>query len=113
MPPPPPDGANWAGGRKTFSQLLSDAIADLAATGFVSPERIEEWVTRLRNAAESEIGPDTLIDEQTKARLGAIFDRLVESDRLAKVVPGVTRFTLSMVKPHLRAELDRRIWANA
>lgn len=114
--PPPPDGMAWPGGNAknlSFNRLLADAIADMAASGYVSPERVESWITRLRNAAERELGSDHRIDEATKAKLGAIYQRLVDTNRLARYVPGVTRFNISIVKPRLRAELDRRIWANA
>lgn len=111
----PPDGVTWGGysARLSFNRLLSEAIADLASTGYVSPDRIEEWIVRLRNAAERELGADHLIEQEMRAKLGSIYQRYVDSPRLVKTVPGVTRFNISIVKPKLRAELDRRIWASA
>ena len=41
----------------TFGRLLAEAIAELSSTGYVSPERVNEWVVKLRNAAEREFGP--------------------------------------------------------
>jgi hypothetical protein len=115
MPPPPPEGMGWPGvaGRRTFNRLLADAIADMATHGYVSPERVDEWLRLLRNAAEHEVGREGDIDEMVRRGLGSTFKRLVDDGKVANYVPGVTRFNVSMVKPKLRAELDRRILASA
>ena len=97
----------------TFRRLLAEAIAELSASGYVSPERIQEWIVRLRNAAEAELGPPEAIDRQTAETLDAIFRRLADAGRVVDYVPGVTRLGLEMVKSQLRAELDRRILAAA
>lgn len=96
-----------------FSEVLRAAVADLAATGYVSQERLDEWVARLRNAAERHVGPEWRVDEEVRRGFGELFERFVDGVRLPEFVPGVGRFTKEMVKPRLYAELDRRIAAAA
>lgn len=94
----------------TFRQLLAQAIADIAETGYISREAIDAWIIRLRNAAEREFGPEEYIHRDMARALGAIFDRL-DRGKIADFVPGVSRYKLAMIKPQLHAELDRRIMA--
>lgn len=113
---PPPNDFGWAGGfvgRRSFRQLLAEAIEELSRTGYISADRLEWWVLTLRRAAEESLGSERFIDEDTRRKLGHIFEKLVEREKIAEYVPGVSRFTLSMVRPDLRAELDRRILASA
>jgi hypothetical protein len=102
---PPPDA--------TFKQVLAAAIEDMGATGYVSEERLLNWVTLLRNAAERELGPDYAINEDVKQGFTKIYERFVNGASLGKRVEGLSRFTLENVKPRLRAELDRRVEAAA
>jgi hypothetical protein len=124
MPPPPPEGSQWPSKwtlqygnqtprQPTFRQLLAEAVRELSDEGYTSAERIAEWMTRLRNAAERELGPDAAIDVESREALGAIFQRWVDRNKIAERVEGVTRFGIGIVKPQLRAELDRRILASA
>lgn len=113
---PPPEGTRWPGRGyelRSFRQVLADAIAELSITGYVSTEQIERWANELRRAAEYELGPDWRVDMDTRAKLDALFAKIVDRGRISDYVPGVSRFDLSMVKPALRAELDRRILAAA
>lgn len=111
--PPPPDGFGYAPGRKSFRQVLTDAVTELSATGYVSQERVAHWIAELRRAAEQDMGPPEFIDRETRAKLDGIFERLVDKGRIAKYVPEVGRFDIAMIRPELRAELDRRIVAAA
>ncbi len=97
----------------TFREVLADAIAELARTGYVSPDRVDYWAMALRNAAERDIGSEQVIDQNTARRLGAIYERLADRGKVADYVPGVSRYTIAQIKPQLRAELDRRIIASA
>ena len=97
----------------TFGRLLAEAIAELSSTGYVSPERVNEWVVKLRNAAEREFGPMERIDDDVRLRMEAVFKNLIDGGKIADYVPGISRLTIGMVKPGLRAELDRRILAAA
>ena len=96
-----------------FSEVLKAAIADLSATGYVSAERMTEWVTRLRNAAERDLGPEWEVDVEVRRDMERLLERFMSDQKLPRVVPGVGRFTKEMVKPRLWGELDRRILASA
>jgi hypothetical protein len=96
-----------------FHEVLAHAISEIAATGYVQPDRIDYWAARLRNAAEQALGAEEVINRDTARRLGAVYDRLIERGKIVERVPEVSRFTLVQVKPKLRAELDRRIIASA
>lgn len=106
----PPEGG-WH--LRTFSQVLQAAVADIAENGYESADQIDTWLGILRNAAERELGPDRAIDDQMRAAMETIYRRLVERGAVTKYVPDVPLYTIAMVRPELRAELDRRILAAA
>lgn len=106
-----PNDVGFPGGYRPFNQVLAEAIAELSAAGYQSPEQIARWLLALRRSAEVMLGPDWMADRETRAQMDGIFARLIERGKVADYVPGVTRFTLAMVRPQLRAELDRRIVA--
>ncbi len=94
-----------------FSEVIRAAIIDLSDVGYVSAERVAEWVVRLRNAAERDLGPEWEIDQTIRVDMQRLLDRFLEGQRLPQHVPGVGRFTKEMVKPKLYGELNRRITA--
>ena len=97
----------------SFRQVLQDAIADVATRGYVSAEQIDYWRGLLRNAAERETPSEAQIDAMMRDAMGAIFRREIDNARIVRRVPGVSRYSLAMVRPQLRGELDRRIMASA
>ncbi|MHB1310537.1 MAG: hypothetical protein ACYC3L_00875 [Gemmatimonadaceae bacterium] len=97
----------------SFSETLSEAISAIIAEGYRDTTQIDLWLARLRRAAMRSLLSDTEIDEVARRSLGQIFHRLIVRGRITERVPGVTTYTLAMVKPALRAELDRRIMASA
>ena len=96
-----------------FYTLLTEAVADLAEHGYDSEERVAGWVDRLRQAASEAMLPESLVEENLRDTLGAVYRRLIDEGGALKHNPGVSRFTLERVKPAARAELDRRIMASA
>lgn len=110
---PPPDDSGAYARSTSFARVLADAIADITARGYESAEQIERWVNLLRTAAEWELGDEATIDRRMREAMGAIYTRLVDKGRVVQYVPEVSRYTLSMIRPQLRAELDRRILASA
>lgn len=95
-----------------FSEILGAAIADLVERGYVSQEQIDGWLTLLRSAAERDLGPAGRIDADARRHMEALYRRLIEGGKILQFVPGIGRYTLAMVQPELRAELDRRILAS-
>lgn len=97
----------------SFHALLTEAVADLSEHGYVSREQLDTWIGILRNAAERELGTEEAVNDAVRIAMDAIFRRLVDNVRVVQYVPSVSRYTLAMIKPQLRAELDRRILAAA
>lgn len=104
------DDRLWQG--KTYHQIITAAVADLAEYGFDSSERVEVWATRIREAARRYMVPEETLQRQLRQSLSANYDKLVTKGGLFKSHQGVPRFTVDKLKPELRAELDRRIMAS-
>jgi hypothetical protein len=105
MPPPPP--------RSQFYQVVSEAINDLIEHGFDSQERLDEWLRRLEMAAHALLVPRSVLENALRDGLQRVFARTTTTANLLKVHQGISQYTLEMIKPKLRAELDRRILASA
>lgn len=103
MPPPP---------RNNFYQVLTDAIADLAEHGFDSQQRLDEWMRRLEIAARASLVPREVLERSLREALTRVYERTVGNANLLKVHRGISQYTLEMIKPRLRGELDRRILAS-
>src|ERR1700722_19521459 len=99
--------------RSSFNDVLTIAVADITTYGFDSPQRIEFWTNELSRAAERSIASPMRQEEMLRRGLETIYRRLIDRGQIAKRHPGVARFVLERVRPHLRAELDRRIFASA
>lgn len=104
-----PDGPR----QLSLAETVRQAVADLSARGYVSAEQIARWLALIRAAAERQIGDESRLDAETRRHLEALYAKLVERGDVLDFVPGVGRYTLAMVRPDLRAELDRRILAAA
>jgi hypothetical protein len=94
----------------TFRALLMEALRYFAEVGFKSESDLQQWLTRLHAALERELPTDRYFKAQLSAALDRVFKREIRSG-IQKRIPGVSRYTLDRVAPHLRAELDRRIFA--
>jgi hypothetical protein len=97
----------------TFYEVLSAAINDLMLHGFDSRERLDSWMKQLAGAAQRSLVPEYVLQNTLKSVLERTYTRATTLNALVKVDPKVSAFTLSQVKPRLRAELDRRILASA
>jgi hypothetical protein len=98
---------------QSFYELLSIAIADIAEHGFDSSSRLEFWTKQLEEAAERLLLPMHQMQGMMRNALVAIYARLVERGNIARYHVGIGHFTIQMIAPRLRAELDRRIIASA
>lgn len=97
--------------RRSFDETLAAAVHDLTEHGFTSAERVQFWADQLRRAANFAMKPVHEAEDALRRALSVIYKRLVERGEVARWHPGVGRFTLQRVAPHLRAELDKRILA--
>ena len=108
---PPPDDSQLPP-NASFYSVLTAALSDFSERGFVSPEQLEAWTRRLREAAERSLTPPHVLEQALRDTLRATFRAKVDGGTILRQHPGVSRFTLEQVKPRLRAELDRRLAAN-
>jgi len=95
----------------TFFEVLTAAVNDIIEHGFDSKERIDEWLKKIKEAAQKELIPDWKMNQEMEKALTSAFNRLVIKGGL--VNKNVSRFTVDRLKPTLRSELDRRIMASA
>ncbi len=98
---------------KSFQDVLAEAVGDIVEHGYDSVERVDRWMREIRMAAEASLISPASLEQRLADSLAAIYKEMVDDGAVMKRHPGVGRFTLDMIKPHLRAELDRRIAASA
>lgn len=96
-----------------FYETIDEAVRDFATNGYDSESRLQDWLQRIRVAAEAELLPAGEVEAEVRGALEAIYERMVNQGNILQQHPGVSRFTLERVKPELRAELNRRIMASA
>lgn len=96
-----------------FYDVISAAVRDFADNGYDSEARLEQWLERIREAAEVDLVPEAVVEQEMRAGLEAIYTRLIERGQILRQHPGVNRFGLERIKPQLHAELQRRIMASA
>jgi hypothetical protein len=98
--------------RAAFYTTISAAVNDFIEHGFDSQERLESWIRKLREAAHTTLVPESVLIRTLAKSLEDVFQRSTNHKIVVRVHPGVTKFDIEMVKPKLRAELDRRILAS-
>jgi hypothetical protein len=96
-----------------FRDVLTAAVADIAEHGYRSGAQVEYWLQRIREAAERAMTPQHTMEQMLRDALTAAYRRLIDRGDIARLAPGVARFTVDRLRPQLRAELDRRILAAA
>lgn len=96
-----------------FQETVSAAIDDMLANGFDSIERVNQWMQRIRMAAQRSMVSESKLTEGLKRTFKAIYTKQIDGGALLRHHPGVDQFTVQRVTPRLRAELDRRIMASA
>lgn len=96
-----------------FTETLQAAVGDFAENGYDSQARLEEWIYRIRQAAEADMVPDYQVQEQLRATLGQVYTRLVNRGGVLGYNPGASRYTLERLRPQMKDELSRRVLASA
>jgi hypothetical protein len=97
----------------TFAETIRAAVDDFATNGYDSEQRLEAWIARIRDAARADLVPEFQVEEELRANLTNIYERLIERGEIMRRHPGADRFTLSRIRPQLHAELQRRVLASA
>jgi len=99
--------------QKDFDSVLKEAMAYFSSNGYDSSEALAYWDAKLRAAAAASMTPSQKMERMIADAMKAIYKRMIEKGGVLSKHPGVPKFTLDRMKPQLRAELDRRIMANA
>lgn len=96
---------------KTLYEVLTDAVNYYVNNGWDSEKSLLSWSQKLRIAASRE-SPS---NDVTRKHLTAIYSRLVIDGGALRDQPpdGPKKITLDKIKPELRKELDKRIFASA
>ena len=113
MPRPPSSRGLTLAKKPNFYQVVQAAVNDIADNGFDSEARLEKWKKKILAAAESALPSPTQLDKMLRDSLIAIYGKLVDKGGLETIHPGVSKYTIEKLRPHLRAELDKRIAASA
>ncbi|MHB8388255.1 MAG: hypothetical protein ACYDBH_01580 [Acidobacteriaceae bacterium] len=98
---------------QSFAALLTAAVQDIVQHGFSSSERVAEWMARLRFAMLREFPSARDLEGRMAQALEGAFTHAVSPAVLARMNPGIPRFTIERIKPELRGELSRRVMASA
>jgi DNA-directed RNA polymerase specialized sigma24 family protein len=99
-------------GQLTYYETISAAVADIAAHGYDSEERVAYWAEEIRRAAERSTKSEAEIERMVREAMMAVFRKQVDLGGVLKRNPGVSAYTLAQVKPELHAELSRRVAAS-
>ncbi len=97
----------------SFDEILREAVSYYERYGFDDADQLAVWMAKLRAAMERELTPEWQMEKRLRDALGAILRREVDRGAILKRHAGVNRYVLDQVRPHLRAELSRRVVANA
>jgi hypothetical protein len=97
----------------SFYQTIQAAISDIEEHGYDSAARIDGWLQRIEQAAKDSSTPPHVAFEAMNRTMHGIYSRMVDGGGYTQVHKGISRFTVDRLKPKLRAELDRRLMANA
>lgn len=99
--------------KKSFYQVLTDAVNYFIENGFKSEKMLDFWVKKLSDSAYESLIPEKTLMKELERSLGQVYRRLVTKGGVLKTNPGISKFTIDKLKPKMRAELDRRITTSA
>lgn len=94
---------------QSFYQVVTEAVRYFEEHGFTSAEVLQQWIEKIRRAAQETLTPESVLNEELRRSLGGIYKRLIDDGQILKTHQGVGKFTIERLKPKLRTELDRRM----
>lgn len=96
---------------KTLHEVLTEAVNHYVNRGWDSQESLIQWSTRLRVAAIRQSPSDNI----ARKHLTSIYSRLVVDGGALRDQPpdGPKKITLDKIKPQLRQEFEKRVFASA
>ncbi|MHB8915876.1 MAG: structural protein [Thiobacillus sp.] len=97
-----------------FDEILKQSVDYVASHGFDDSPQLKLLMQLLRQSADRSFISADVLQNQMKAALETYYKRATSKAHMTKAFNGsVSRMTIDAVAPRLRAELDRRIMANA
>lgn len=99
-------------GYRTYWEVLTAAVNDVAEHGYDSQERVDFWAEEIRRAAERSMKSAEEVERMVRDAMMSVFRRAVDLGGVTRINPGVTSFTIDKVRPALHAELSRRTAAS-
>lgn len=97
----------------TLQQTITEAVKAISAEGYISPQQLDYWLVRLREAAVRSLPSEAHLQKQLNEALRAVYARQMNSAAVMRVHAGVERYALAKVEPKLRTLLQSRIMASA
>lgn len=95
-----------------FKETLTEAVRDMVNHGYDDQRRLDDWMVKLREAAEAELMPPKEVERKLKRALEMAYKRSLSKAHIRKHHPFVSRFTIDRIAPELRPELTKRIMAS-
>jgi hypothetical protein len=97
----------------SFQKVLTEAVRDFTEHGYDDPQRLDEWLRRLYEAAESDLPSERTLEKRMKQAMEAVFSRSFSKTQIDKKHSSVPRYTIDRIRVTARPELTRRILASA
>lgn len=98
--------------RKSFFQVLTEAINYFAERGYTSQAELNRWVRLLKEAMERQMKSPKYSEEAVRRALKSVYSRQMVNGGALKQNKGVSVFSVDMLKPAMRRELERRMLAS-
>lgn len=95
-----------------FREVLTEAVGDMTLHGYDNQSRLEYWVQRLREAAQTDLPSPKVLEQRMKRAMETIYKRVTSKTALKRRHPQVSLSTLQWIEPKLRPELTKRILAS-
>lgn len=94
-----------------YLKVVSEAVGDILANGYDSPERIAYWIGQIQGAARERLGTPEVAARRLRLALETAFVRQVDGGLVLRRHKGVSPEVLNRLRPLLQTELERRALA--
>ena len=98
--------------KRSFFEVLTEAVNFFAENGYTSQKALDYWVNEIRIAALLSLRTPEQTEKDIRKAFGGVFTLLVTKKGVLSKQPSVSAYTLEKLKPKLRMELQRRILAS-
>lgn len=92
---------------------ITKIVSQIEREGYDSDVQLKLWMDTIKSEAVSAMMPESQMRDLLQRSMTTIYDRIINGNQALKHHKGINKFTISMVRPELRNELERRIVASA